>query len=59
MGKTLALMQDYDRNQDNYKPEVLKSRLVSRDGNDFKVYLRLMKKKVITVVLNQDIPLWR
>lgn len=52
--KVLALVQAYDRNQDNYKPEVLASRLVSRNGNDFKVYLRLMKKKVITVILDTD-----
>jgi hypothetical protein len=54
LGKTLALIQDYDHNQDNYKPEVLASRLVSRHGNDFKVYLRLMKQKVITVILDTD-----
>lgn len=52
--KTLGLMQDYDRNADNYKPEVLASRLIIRQGNDFKVYLRLMKKKVITVILDTD-----
>jgi hypothetical protein len=51
---TLARMQDYDRNQDNYKPEVLASRLISRQGNDFKVYLRLMKQKVVTVILDTD-----
>jgi len=54
LGKTLAVVQDYDRNRDNYKPEVLASRLVSRDGNDFKVYLRLMKKKVVTAILDTD-----
>jgi len=54
LAKTLALIQDYDRNQDNYKPEVLASRLVSRQGNDFKVYLRLRKQKVITVILDTD-----
>jgi hypothetical protein len=54
LGKTLALVQDYDHNQDNYKPEVLASRLVSRHGNDFKVYLRLMKQKVITVILDTN-----
>jgi hypothetical protein len=52
--KTLALIQDYDRNQDNYKPEVLASRLVSRSGNDFKVYMRLMKQRVIVVILDTD-----
>ena len=40
--------------QDNYRPEVLASRLVSHSGNDFKVYLRLMKKKVITVILDTN-----
>ena len=54
LGKTLALIQDYDHNQDNYQPEVLASRLVSRHGNDFKVHLRLMKQKVITVILDTD-----
>ena len=33
---------------------MLASRLVGRHGNDFKVYLRLMKKKVITVILDTD-----
>jgi hypothetical protein len=54
LGQTLALIQDYDHNQDNYKPEVLASRLVSRHGNDFKVHLRLMKTKVVTVILDTD-----
>lgn len=49
---TLALMQDYDRHQDIYKPQVVRSRLLSRDGNDFKIYYRLRKKNVITVTLN-------
>jgi len=52
--RTLALVQDYAHNEDHYRPEVVASRLVSRDGNDFKVYLRLRKKKVITVILDTD-----
>lgn len=52
--QTLALVQDYGHNRDHYQPEVLASRLIARDGNDFKVYLRLMKKKVITVILDTD-----
>lgn len=50
--KTLALVQNYDRHKEIYRPEVVDSRLLSRQGNDFQVYLRLLKKKVITVVLN-------
>jgi hypothetical protein len=54
LDKTLALVQDYNRHKDIYKPEVVDSRLLSHHGSDFKVYLRLLKKKVITVVLDTD-----
>ncbi len=50
----LAVIQDYDNHKNIYKPEVLDSKLISRDGNDFKVYLRLLKRKIITVVLDTD-----
>jgi hypothetical protein len=52
--KVLLMLQDYDRHKDFYRPEVTASRLVSRNGNDFKIHLRLQKKKVITVVLDTD-----
>lgn len=52
--QTLALVQDYDRHQDIYKPEVVRSKLVSHSGPDFKIFYRLRKKKVITVTLNTD-----
>lgn len=50
----LAVIQDYDNHKNTYNPEVIDSRLISRDGNDFQVYLRLLKKKIITVVLDTD-----
>ncbi len=52
--ETLELVQDYDRHQEIYLPEVVRSKLVSRNGNDFKIFYRLRKKKVITVTLNSD-----
>ncbi|MBI4164636.1 MAG: hypothetical protein HY508_02755 [Acidobacteria bacterium] len=52
--QTLELVQDYDRHQDIYKPEVVRSKLVSRKGPDFKIFYRLRKKKVRTVTLNTD-----
>jgi hypothetical protein len=52
--KTLALIQDYDNHKDIYKPEVIASKLISHKGNDFQIYLRLLKKKVMTVVLDTD-----
>ena len=50
----LAVIQDYDNHKNTYKPEVIDSKLISREGNDFQVYLRLLKKKIITVVLDTD-----
>ena len=52
--ETLALVQDYNNHKNIYKPEVIDSKLISRDGNDFKIFLRLLKKKIITVVLDTD-----
>jgi hypothetical protein len=52
--KTLHLTQDYNNHKNIYKPEVIDSRLISRSGNDFKIYYRFLKKKVITVVMNTN-----
>src|ERR1035438_8217696 len=50
----VTMVQDYDRAKLSYKPEVMDSKLLSRTGDDFKVYMRLLKKKVLTVVLNTE-----
>lgn len=52
IAKTLALVQDYDNHKNIYKPEVMDSRLISHHGNDYSIFLRLLKKKIITVVLD-------
>ena len=54
MEKALALVQDYDNHKNIYKPEVIDSKLINRQGDDFQIYLRLLKKKIITVVLDTD-----
>lgn len=50
----LALIQNYDNHKNIYKPEVLDSKLIARRDNDFRIFLRLLKKKIITVVLDTD-----
>jgi hypothetical protein len=50
----LALIQDYDNHKNIYKPEVIDSKLIRREGNDFQIFLRLLKKKIITVVLDTE-----
>ena len=52
--RTLAMVRDYDHHKDVYQPEVIDSRVISHTGNDFHIYLRLLKKKVITVVLASE-----
>lgn len=52
--KTLARVQDYDHHKNIYKPEVMESRLLGHDGNDYRIFLRLLKKKVITVVMDTE-----
>ena len=52
--KTLALLQNYDNHKNIYQPEVIGSKLIGRQGNDFQIYLRLRKKKIITVILDTD-----
>jgi hypothetical protein len=52
--KTLALQQDYEHHAQIYQPNVTRSKLVSRSGDEFRVYYRLRQKKVITVVMDTD-----
>jgi hypothetical protein len=50
----LALLQDYDRHSSIYAPAVSASKLLSRDGNTFRMRLRFTMTRVITVVVNTD-----
>jgi hypothetical protein len=54
VGEMLALLQDYDNHKNTYQPEVIDSRTLEHSGNDYKVRLRLLKRKVVTVVLDTD-----
>ena len=52
--KALALLQAYDRHAEIYKPAIARSRLLARDGDRFRFFLRFYAKKVITVVMNSE-----
>jgi hypothetical protein len=52
--ETLAMIQDYANHDKIYAPEIIASKLLSREGNRFHVFYRMSKKKVITVVLNTE-----
>ena len=46
-------LQNYDRHVD-YFADVEKSKLLARDGENFKIFLRLVRKKVVTVRYNTE-----
>jgi len=48
----LTLVQDYGRHSEIYAPEVEEARILERSGDDFRVFIRFRKKKVITVVMD-------
>jgi hypothetical protein len=50
----LALVQDYDRHQEYYAPQVVKSKLIERKGDDFRVYLRIKQTDLVTVILDTE-----
>jgi hypothetical protein len=49
-----AVLQDYENYKNFYQPEVIESRQISRQGDEYDVFLRLYKKHVLTVVLNSN-----
>jgi len=53
LGTLKRWIQNYDRHAD-YFEEVEKSRLITRNGEDFKIFLRLVRKKVVTVRYNTE-----
>jgi hypothetical protein len=50
----LAILQDYDHQSTYYAPDVERSKIESRDGDHFRVFLRFRRHKVITVVLDTE-----
>jgi len=50
----LRVLQDYDHHSQYYAPDVEQSKIESRDGDHFRVFLRFRRHKVITVVLNTE-----
>ena len=52
--QALALLQDYDNHDEIYRPAVVQSRLLSRNGDRFRMFLRFSMTKVITVVVNTE-----
>ena len=52
--QAVTLLQNYDTHGEVYKPNVARSKLIERDGDRFRIYLRFYTKKVLTVVVNTE-----
>ena len=54
MPEAVKLLQDYDRHAAIYQPAVQRSKVLARDGDRFRVFLRFYQKKVIAVTVNSE-----
>ncbi len=54
LARVTSFLQDYASHKNYFRPEVVDSALVSHDGEDWKIRYRIVKKYIITVVVNTD-----
>ncbi len=54
MHDVLAVVQDYNHHQATYQPDVVRSRLLSHQDGEYRIFLRFREHKVITVTLDTE-----
>lgn len=54
LDQVLRLMQDYDHQAEIYAPEMVRAKTLSRSGDEFHVFMRFRRTKVLTVVLDTE-----
>lgn len=54
LAQTLSLEEDYDHHQEYFRPDVMRSKILRHNGNDFLVLLRLHKKRIITTIFDTE-----
>ena len=47
-----VVLQDYENYKNYYKPDVIESKQLAHQGDEYDAFLRLYKKQILTVVLN-------
>ncbi len=52
--QVIAVLQNYAAYPKSYGPEVADSRVISQEGNTYRVFLKLIKKKILTAVLHSE-----
>ena len=54
LATVLPVVQNYGNRAEVYKPDVIASRLISHQDDEYKIFLRFFQKKFTTVVLNTE-----
>jgi hypothetical protein len=54
VNQAVALLQDYDRHAQVYQPSVVRSNVLERNGDRWRIFLRFFMKKVIAVTVNTE-----
>ena len=54
LAQTLAFMQDYNHKVEYFKPDIVRSKILKHEGDDYFVLLRFYQKKIITTVIDTD-----
>ncbi len=54
LAQTLSFMQDYDHKVDYFQPDIVRSKILRHNGDDYFVLLRFYKKEIITTVIDTD-----
>jgi hypothetical protein len=49
-----AVLRDYDCHEETYKPQIRKSRLIERNGDESKIYLQFFNHSIVTVIMNAN-----
>jgi hypothetical protein len=52
--QTLRFVRDYDHHAEYFAPEVTRATILSRGGDDYRVFMRFRRTKVVTVVLDTE-----
>ena len=53
--EVLSVVQDYDHHRDVYKPDIADAKIESRQGDEFVVYMRIVKAKfMLSAVFNTE-----
>lgn len=54
LAQVLAVAKDYDHRAELYKPEIIAAHIISHQGDDFKIFMRLYQRRFTTVVFNTE-----